>query len=191
MAKVVVFEHLSTDGYFMDEDGDISWTKNDTDEQYNDFTSNNVKQGGILVFGRITYELMAAFWSSHVAFEHFPKIAPHMNNLPKVVFSKTMTETTWTNTHIIHQDLLGQMQKLKNEAKTDIVILGSGSIVTQLALTDVIDEYQFVYNPIILGSGRTLFDGVHENRYLKLLESRSFENGKVYIRYKALRNPKN
>jgi len=187
MAKVIVFEHLSTDGYFMDEDGDISWTKNNHDAKFNEFTIENVKQGGILVFGKITYELMAKFWATPEAFELFPEIAPSMNNLPKIVFSKTLKEATWANTNIIHGDLIEQMRKLKNEASTNIVILGSGSIVAQLALTEVIDEYQFIYNPIILGSGRTLFDGVHENTYLKLIDCKAFENGKVFTRYKAIR----
>ncbi|MGE3318454.1 MAG: dihydrofolate reductase family protein [Candidatus Berkiella sp.] len=190
MAKVIVFEHLSTDGYFMDEDGDISWTKNNHDPQFNEFTSDNIKQGGILVFGRITYELMARYWPTPEAFESFPDVALSMNNLPKIVFSKTLREATWSNTHIIHRDLLGQMQKLKEESKSDIVILGSGSVVAQVTSSDVIDEYQFIYNPIILGSGRTLFDGVHENTYLKLLESKAFQNGKVFVRYKAMRSPR-
>jgi dihydrofolate reductase len=106
-----------------------------------------------------------------------------MNSLPKVVFSKTLDHASWNNTTLVKGDPAGEMRKLKQAQGQDLVILGSGSIVSQLAQEGLIDEYQIVVNPIALGAGRTLFDGVKEKLPLKLTKSRAFGNGNVLLCY--------
>ena len=114
------------------------------------------------MFGRITYELMASFWPTPVAIENMPEVAERMNNLPKVVFSKTLDQASWNNTKLLKGDLAAEIRKLKQEPGEGMVILGSGSIVSQLAPEGLIDAYQIVTNPIVLGKGRTMFAGVKE-----------------------------
>jgi dihydrofolate reductase len=139
-----------------------------------------------LLFGRITYELMASYWPTPLAKQNMPAVAEGMNRMPKTVFSRTLDKVTWNNTKLLKGDLATEVRKLKNEPGPDIVILGSGSIVSQLAQEGLIDEFQIVVNPIILGKGRTMFDGVKETVTLKLVKSRVFGNGNVVQDYEPV-----
>jgi dihydrofolate reductase len=106
-----------------------------------------------------------------------------MNNLQKIVFSKTLDKATWSNTRLVKGELATEARKLKQESGPDMVIMGSGTIVSQLAEAGLIDEFQIVLAPIIIGSGRTLFESVKEKMKLKLESSRTFKNGNVFLRY--------
>jgi dihydrofolate reductase len=109
-----------------------------------------------------------------------------MNNLPKIVFSRSVTKASWNNTKVVNGDMVAEIRKMKEESGEGMAILGSGNIVSQLALADVIDEYQVVLNPIALGGGRTMFDGIKDSLNLKLTQSRIFRNGKVFFSYKPV-----
>jgi len=184
MRKLVVFNHVSLDGYFVDGNGDMSWAKADhQDAEWNAFVTENASGGGALVFGRITYELMASFWPTPFAIENMPAVAEGMNSMPKVVFSRTLDQASWNNTKLVKGDLAAEIRKLKQEPGPDMAILGSGSIVSQLAREGLIDEYQIVVNPVVLGAGRTMFEGVKEKLSLKLTRTRAFGNGNVLLCY--------
>ncbi len=184
MQKLLVFNHVSLDGYFVDMNGDMSWAKADhQDAEWNAFVSENASGGGTLVFGRITYELMASFWPTPFAIENMPAVAEGMNNLPKIVFSRTLDHASWNNTTLLKGDLVSEIRKLKQEPGVGLVILGSGSIVSQLSQERLIDEYQIVVNPIVLGAGRTMFEGSKKNLSLKLTKTRAFKNGNVLLCY--------
>ncbi len=184
MPKLVVFNSVSLDGYFTDMNGDMSWAHNAIkDAEWDSFIANNAKGGGTLLFGRKTYDLMVSYWPTPMAMKNDPAVAKGMNNLPKVVFSRTMDKATWNNTKLVKSDLLAEIRKMKKEPGQDVVILGSGSIVSQLAPEGLIDEYQLVVIPIVLGDGRTLFDGVKKKLPLKLTKSRAFANGNVLLHY--------
>jgi len=182
VSKLIAFEQVSLDGYFVDSNGDMSWAHKD-DQESKDFAAKSASGGGVLVFGRVTYEMMASYWPSPVAAEQNPAVAAAMSKHPKIVFSRTLDEVTWENTKLIRGDLPVEIRKLKNVSDLDLVILGSGTIVSQLAEADLIDEYQLIVNPIILGSGRTLFEGVDHKLPLNLTSSRVFENGNVLLHY--------
>jgi dihydrofolate reductase len=183
MQKLVVFNHVSLDGYFVDTKGDMSWAKADpNDTEWNAFVAENAG-GGTLVFGRITYEMMASFWPTPMAMKMMPAVAERMNHLPKVVFSRTLDKASWNNTKLVKGDVAAAMRKMKHESGEGMAILGSGSIVAQLAPEGLIGEYQIVVNPIILGKGRTMFDGIKERLKMKLTKTRTFGNGKVLLCY--------
>lgn len=185
MRKLVVFNQVTLDGYFADMNGDLSWAhKNDA--EWNAFVADNAKGGGLLLFGRITYELMASYWPTPYAIENDPIVAKQMNNLPKVVFSRTMDKALWSNTKLVKSDMAPEIRKMKEEPGEDMVILGSGSIVSQLAQERLIDEYQIVVNPVVLGKGRTMFDGTKEKLTLKLTKTRTFGNGNVLLCYEPM-----
>ncbi len=183
MRRLVVFQQMSLDGYFTDSNGDMTWAKQGNDEEFNAFTTENAKSGGLLIFGRVTYDLMASFWPTKQAHDSLPIVAERMNNLPKIVFSRTLAKASWNNTTLIKGDLVTEIRKLKSQRGQGMAILGSGSIVAQLALEDVIDEYEMVVNPTALGAGRTMFDGIKKRLELKLTDSRTFRNRKVFLRY--------
>jgi len=106
-----------------------------------------------------------------------------MNSLPKVVFSRTLNSAAWSNTKIVKDDPAATVRKMKQESGGDMTILGSGSIVSQLAQAGLIDEYEFVMTPVVLGEGRTLFEGMKGKHDLTLKQSRSFHNGNVVLWY--------
>ena len=182
MRKLVVFNHMTLDGFFTDVKGDMSWAHRD-DPEWNAFTTENAGGGGELVFGRITYELMAGFWPTAYAIHSMPVVAERMNSLPKVVFSRTLDRASWKNTKLLKGDAAAEMRKLKKRPGPDMVILGSGSIVAHLAQECLIDEYQVVVNPLVLGTGRTMFDGVKDRLALTLTRTRVFGNGNVLLCY--------
>ncbi|MEP6922508.1 MAG: dihydrofolate reductase family protein [bacterium] len=182
MRKLRVFNSVTADGYFTDKKGDMSWAHN-SDPEWNEFVAENSKSGGELLFGRVTFQMMESFWPTPVAAKQFPEVAEQMNKLPKVVFSKTLNTVSWQNTRLLKGELVDEVRKLKQEPGDDIVILGSGSIVAQLAGEKVIDGYQLVVNPIVLGDGRTMFEGVKEKLNLNLTNSRTFSNGNVLLSY--------
>jgi dihydrofolate reductase len=182
MRKLMVFNNVTLDGYFADSNGDMRWAhKESQDAEFNAFVAENASGGGELVFGRITYELMASYWPTPLAMRNDPVVAEGMNKLPKVVFSRTLDKASWSNTKLVKGDLAAAMRKMKNEPGKDMAILGSGSIVSQLAQQGLIDEFQVMVNPVVLGKGRTMFDGVEKKLNLKLARTRSFGNGNVLL----------
>ena len=186
MRKLVVFNQVTLDGYFSGMNGDISWAKGHQDAEFKEFAAENAKGGGVLVFGRITYELMMSYWPTPIASKNDPIVAEQMNNLPKVVFSRTLDKASWNNTKLVKGDLAAEIRKMKKEPGEDMAIMGSGSIVSQLAQEGLIDEYQIVVNPIVLGEGRTMFDGIEKELTLKLTKTRPFGNGNVLLCYEPM-----
>jgi dihydrofolate reductase len=185
--KLIVFNHTSLDGYFVDANGDMSFAHNQNqDAEWEEFVNGNARGEGVLLFGRITYELMAGFWPTPFAAEKMPVVAERMNHLPKVVFSRTMDKASWSNTTLVKGGMLDPVRKMKTEPGEDMVLLGSGSIVSQLAQHELIDEYQIVVNPVILGQGRTMFENIKEKIPLKLTKTRSFSNGNVLLCYEPI-----
>jgi dihydrofolate reductase len=184
--KLAVFNSISLDGYFTDQNGDMSWAHNNSPE-FDAFVEGNAKGGGVLVFGRVTYDLMASFWPTPTASQYYPIVAERMNALQKVVISRTMQKPMWNNTRLIKADIAAELRRMKQESASDLVIMGSGSIVSQLAPEGLIDEYQVVVVPVVLGKGRTMFDGAKERMNLKLVTSRTFDNGNVFICYEPVR----
>ncbi len=183
MRKLGVFNQVSLDGYFTDNKGDMSWAHKQ-DPEWQSFASENASGGGVLVFGRITYDLMAGYWPTPQAAKNTPIVAERMNNLPKIVFSRTLDKATWSNTNLIKGDIVEAMRKLKAEPGPDMVIMGSGTIVAQFTDAHLIDEYQVVVNAIVLGDGRTMFGGLKDRVGLRLKEARTFSNGNVVLWYR-------
>ncbi len=184
MQKLIVFNHVSLDGYFVDKNGEMNWAQADPhDAEWNEFVASNASGGGTLVFGRVTYQQMASFWSTPLAAEIMPEVAERMNNLRKIVFSRTLDRSTWQNTTMMQGDIAALIRTLKAEPGKGMAIMGSGTIVAQLAEADLIDEYQFVINPIVLGKGRTMFEGLTQNLSLTLTQSRTFANGNMVLCY--------
>ena len=187
MRKLSVFNSVTLDGYFAGPNGDLSWAHDGSeDAEFNSFVADNAKGGGVLLFGRVTYELMASYWPTPDALKKDPVVAERMNSLPKVVFSRTMARAPWSNTTLVKGDLAAEVRRLKEAPGENMVILGSGSIVSQLTTMGLIDEYQFVVTPVVLGKGKAMFDGIKEKLPLKLTKTRSFGNGKVFLRYERV-----
>ncbi len=185
MPKLVSYNMVSLDAYFTDANGDMSWAHK-KDPEWQAFVSENASGGGQLLFGRVTYDLMASFWPTAFAAQSNPIVVERMNSLPKIVFSRTLDKASWNNTTLLKGDLTTEVRKLKREPGPNMTIMGSGSIVAQLADAGLIDEYQIVVSPLVLGNGRTLFEGVKKKLPMKLTKSRAFGNGNVVLCYEPM-----
>lgn len=184
MPRLIVFNSVTLDGYFAGPNGDLSWAHRDRpDAEWDAFVAGNASGGGRLLLGRKTYELMASYWPTPKAVKNDPAVAEGMNRLEKVVFSRTLKQASWSNTKLSRGNLVEEVRRMKKEPGEGIAILGSGSIVSQLAPEGLIDEYQLVVNPIVLGAGRTMFDGIPEKLPLRRTNVRAFGNGNVLLCY--------
>ncbi len=182
MRRIIVFNSVTFDGYFTGKDGDMSWAHKQ-DPEWNAFITDNAKGGGELLFGRTTYDMMKSYWPTPQAMKDAPILAERMNNLPKVVFSRTLDKVSWNNTRLVNGDIAAEVRKMKQESGPGMVIMGSGSIISLLAGQGLIDELQMVINPIALGDGKTMFVGMQKKLTLKLLKTRAFGNGNVLACY--------
>ena len=184
MQKLLVFNQVTLDGYFSGPDGDLSWAHKQ-DPAWDQFVADNAKGGGTLLFGRVTYEMMASFWPTPEAASAFPTVAEGMNKSQKVVFSRTLDKVSWRNTRVVKDGMAAEVRRMKGESGNGMTILGSGKIVAQLASEGLIDEYQLVLNPIALGRGRTMFEGVKAPVNMKRISTREFKNGNILTVYSA------
>lgn len=180
MHKLRVFESISVDGYFADEKGDMSWAHAvPPDAEFAEWVGRNASGGGALLFGRKTYEMMAAFWPTKVAAEQMPAVAEGMNAAKKYVASRTI-QPTWRNTELLEGDLVEAVRALKKTE--EVTVLGSGSVAAQLGEAGLVDEYQFVIVPVALGAGRSVFT---KGQRLRRVDERAFGGGNVVVTYAA------
>jgi dihydrofolate reductase len=179
--KVLVFDNVSLDGYIADETGDMSWAHSQ-DPEWLAFTSENAKGQAEMLFGRVTYEMMAGWWPTPRAAQAMPDVARAMNEAPKVVFSRTLDEATWRNTRLVKGDPAAEVRRMKAQPGPGLLVMGSGTIVSQLTDAGLVDEYQLVLHGIALGRGRKMFD-LRDRARLALVKTRVFENGNVVLWY--------
>ena len=184
MGKLVAFDFISLNGFYKGTDGDLSWAHGDAESD--DFAIESNKEGGMLLFGRVTYEMMAGFWPTPYAHELNAAMADGMNRAEKVVFSTTLLKPEWNNTRVVKDAMVEEIKMLKQIRGKDLTILGSGSIVNQLAEEGLIDEYQIMIHPIVLSNGTPILNGIKRKLNLKLISSRVFKSGKVLLCYEPV-----
>lgn len=184
MGKLIAYNFTTLNGYFKGPDDDISWHRHDEEE--NGFAADNLEAKATLLFGRVTYEMMAGFWPTPMAIESMPEVAKGMNESEKIVFSTTLESTGWENTTLIKTDLVEAVRKLKAIPGKVMTILGSGSIIAQLAEARLIDEYQFMIDPVAIGEGTPSFQGLTSKLDLKLIDHRIFKSGVVLLTYEPV-----
>lgn len=182
MRQLSVFNHVSLDGYFVDRHSSMGWAHENTDAEWAQFGAENARHGGDLLLGRVTYEMMRSFWTSPAASAQ-AELAASMGRLTKYVVSRTLSEPGWTNSRLLRGELVESVRQVKSEAGGPLVVLGSGTLVSQLTAAGLVDSFQLVINPLVLGSGRTLFADLREHTRLKLVSSRAFKNGNVVLTY--------
>jgi dihydrofolate reductase len=181
MGKLSIFNFVSLDGYYKDINNKIDWHQHGGREEEK-FSEEGAQSDSILVFGRVTYEMMANFWPTPMAHDMMPVVAEGMNKSEKVVFSKTLKKADWNNTRIMSGNIVKEMKKLKT-GKKDLTILGSGTIVTQFAEEGLIDTYVFMVDPIVIGKGTPIFKGLTHQLNLKLISTKAFKSGVVLNTY--------
>lgn len=176
MGKLRIFNFVTLNGFFEGLHKDTTWHVHGAEED--NFAIEMLNQKDILLFGRITYELMVNYWTSEFALENDSKIAEEMNNAEKIVFSRTLENVHWKNTRLIKENVVEEVRKIK-QSERNMSILGSGEIGTLFANYDMIDEFQIMVDPVLLGNGVPIFSGLNHKVNLKLKETRTFKSGTV------------
>ena len=182
MRKLIVFNAITLDGYFEGLNHDISWHV--VDEEFNDFSIAQLHEVDTILFGRVTYEMMASYWPTQEALRDDQEVAGIMNSRSKIVFSKTLDKAEWENTRLVREDAAEEIMRLKREPGKDLIIFGSGKLTSSLTNLGLIDEYRIIVMPVILGKGTLLFKDVDHQVKLELVKSRTFQNGNVMVVYR-------
>ena len=179
MRTLIMWNLLTLDGYF--EGGkswDLEWHNDVWGEELERFSLEQLRSADMLLFGRITYEGMAAYWRTAEG-----EVADLMNSLPKVVFSRTLRAAGWANTTLINDDAAAAVLKLKQQGAGNMFVFGSGNLSATFIREGLFDEYRLLLAPVILGDGNPLFGRGLSRRGLKLLESKQLASGGVILRY--------
>jgi dihydrofolate reductase len=171
---------VTLNGFFEGLNKDTTWHVHGADEDK--FAVEMLGQGDILLFGRVTYEMMVSYWTSEFALDNDTKFAEGMNSAEKIVFSKTLDNVQWNNSRLIKDNVVEEVRKIK-ESGRNMAILGSGKIGTLFASYDLIDEFQIMIDPVLLGNGIPVFNGLNHKLNLKLKEARTFKSGTVLLSY--------
>ena len=169
-------------------DGCCDHTKTIGYEEIHEYFTHLMRDVDLLVFGRKTYQLMVPYWPDVAKSQSATKVtnefAQTFDSIDKIVFSQSLDNAEGTNTRIVRSNLRDEIVKLKNEQGKNI-LTGGVSIPSQLIELGLVDEYRFIVQPIVVGEGRRLLEGVslHERLQLKLVESKIFKSGCVALRY--------
>ncbi|SFF19663.1 dihydrofolate reductase family protein [Spirosoma endophyticum] len=185
MRKLVLFAHISLDGFAADSNASLGFLS--YNQELQQFADELVKTVGAPIYGKNTYQLMAGYWPTVLAnpaasqseLDH----AQWVEQIPKIVFSTTLPSANWHNTTLIKDNVVDKVNQLKQQPGKDLVIFGSPGLAKSFMKLGLIDEYKLTLHPIILGEGISLFDSHTPMNKLRLLESKTLGSGVVTVHY--------
>ena len=185
MRRLIVSNLVSVDGFFEGPNQELDWFM--TNEEFFAYVRTLLDSVSTILFGRITYEQLAGYWPTSAADENDPTITHKMNSLSKIIFSTTLTSVEWNNSILIKENIIEEIKKIKASTRPwekDMVIFGSGTIVSAFAEAGLIDEYRLILNPVLIGSGNHLFKNTSAKKQnLELIKSRTLSNGVIILYY--------
>lgn len=181
MRKVVYWVHTSVDGYIAGPDGEFDWPG--VGPELSAYSHELNRRVDLLLYGRVVWELMASYWPTADQISDDPhdlRFAKVWRETPKIVVSRTLTEAGWGAGVV--SDVAAELPALKEQPGKDILLTGGAGLATALADLDLIDEYQVVVHPVVLGDGKRLFP-LAERFDLRLVGTQSFDGRAVLLRY--------
>jgi dihydrofolate reductase len=182
MRRIVAFLVTTVDGYYEGPNQEFDWPV--VDQEFNEFGLQQLEEFDTLLFGRVTYQGMAAYWPTPAAEQDDPRVAAKMNGLPKIVVSRTLEAAEWANTRLLSGDLAEELTRLKQQPGKDIAIFGSSNLTVSLLQLGLVDELRIMVHPVVLGDGKSLFRTATERISLTLVGTRAFESGSVMLYYR-------
>jgi dihydrofolate reductase len=187
MRKVISFMHVSLDGFTAGPNDELEWAI--VDEELNPYVDNLFKSVDTALYGRRTYEGMMGYWPTVLADPQAPPRelahARWVEDVSKIVFSKTLARAEWNNSRLIKDQIAEEIGSLKQQAGLDLMIFGSPRLTHTFMHLGLIDEYRLFLNPIVLGGGIPLFQDIKSWTKLKLLDTRTFQAGVVGLHYQT------
>lgn len=181
MKKLLLFSMATLDGFFEDQHRKIDWHV--VDDAFNAFAIEQLDSVDTILFGRLTYQLMAAYWPTKAEVKDSAIVARKMNSMSKVVFSRTLKKAEWSNTKLVKNRVSEKVSEMKQQSGKNLIIFGSANLAATLTKNRLIDEYRIMVNPILLGKGRPLFPSLPARLPLNLLGARAFHSGNVLLTY--------
>jgi dihydrofolate reductase len=179
MSKLIIWNLITLDGCFDGaENWALDWHQYAWGEELERLSIEQLRTAGMLLFGRVTYEGMAAYWKTAKG-----EVAEFMNSLPKAVCSRTLESLDWHNTKLVEGDTAEEVRKLKRHGDKNIFVFGSGKLCATLMEHNLFDEYRLCLVPVVLGNGKALFARELSRMRMKLLEARTLASGSVLLRY--------
>ena len=182
MRILYAFLVMTVDGFYEGPKGEFDWPN--VDDEFNQYSVANLNDTGLIIFGRVTYEGMAGYWTTPAALEGDPIITPLMNEIPKAVVSSTLQEATWNNSTLINGDVATEISKLKSQRGKSIGIFGSPNLTFSLIEMGLVDELRLMIHPVALGSGKPIFTMMTGRLTFDLLRTTIFESGNVLLTYR-------
>jgi dihydrofolate reductase len=187
MRKIITTTWVTLDGFIAGSNGEMDWIGEIYDDAMSTYENDLVGSADTLLLGRVTYQSFAGSWP-HVpdnpnASEDEKAYARQLNAMRKLVFSRTLESVEWNNSTLLKEVVTEDIEKLKQEPGRDMVIYGSASLVQTLTNLGLIDEYQILVHPVILGSGKPLFQNIKDQVKLKLVDTKTHPSGVVILYY--------
>lgn len=184
MSKIIMSIPVSLDGYIEGPNHELDWVI--ADDELHDFYTALLKNAALLLYGRVTYQLMASYWPTATEDPTIPKsmvrFANALNPMPKIVFSKTLKDASW-NTRVKKILKPDEIRKIKSEADEDILLGGGAAIIQAFIAHGLVDEFQLVVQPVVIGEGKSLFHGVKDRLKLDFQWSKPFSSGAIALCY--------
>jgi dihydrofolate reductase len=184
MRKVIASEFVTVDGYMVGPNDDMSWVSKNFNEEMGKYAGDLMESMDTVLLGRVTYEIMSNAWPNRT--EETAPGADKMNHSPKIVFSRTLDQVEWGkwgNARLVKDGAAEEISRLKQQPGKNMVIYGSATLVDSFSRLGLIDEYQLLVHPVVLGAGKRLFKDLSQPLNLKLLRTESFKNGVVLLYY--------
>ncbi len=182
MPSLASFIITSLDGFYAGPNGEFDWPI--VDKEFNEFAVRQLDGAGTLAFGRVTYALMAAHWTSELAQANDPAITRRMNGKPKFVFSRALEDAGWTGTTVLRGEATERAAEAKAGEGQEVLVLGSPHLTAALSEAGLLDELRIMVSPILLGRGLSLFEDLGDRISLTLLHVEAFESGNVLLTYR-------
>lgn len=178
MRKVAAVELVSLDGVIGSPE---EWAFSYSNDEMEEANASGMAASDALLLGRVTYEELAAFWPNQPG---GTPMVDYINSVPKYVVSTTLEEVEWNNSTLIKGNVAEEISMLKRQPGKDITTIGSDTLVHSLLQDGLLDELRLMVHPVVVGSGRRLFEGGGEPRGLELVDSRTFSTGVVSLTYR-------
>jgi dihydrofolate reductase len=196
MRKVIASTFVTLDGLMVGPNEEMDWVLDNLDGEMENDIADQLKSVDAILLGRVTYQIMANYWPTATAAGtsvqrsqgvEDPIITDRMNNLPKIVFSKTLQKVEWNNSRLVKENIADEVSKMKQQPGKDLVLFAGADIASTFIQLDLIDEYRIIVNPVVLGSGKPLFKDINNRLNLKLLKTKTFSCGNVILYYQPVK----
>jgi dihydrofolate reductase len=180
MRKVVASELVSLDGVM---ESPERWAFPYSNDEMEEANAAGMAAADAMLLGRVTYQEFAAYWPYQNSTEQ--PYTDYLNNTPKFVVSTTLEEPLeWQNSTLIKGNVAEEVSRLKQQPGKDITIVGSGTLVRSLLRDGLLDELTLMVHPIVMGSGKRLFEEGGDQKALELVDSKTFSTGVLYLTYR-------